>query len=120
MSDLKIKATVVADTSKIKSNIEKIKPVVRVEVDTSGIRRQVERALSQGIQIAPIISGKTTKHLTRTSPSMYNKVERLPEINIKNGNDAENSSGAFSHLAGTIGFINSLILLTGHITKNLG
>lgn len=47
MSDLKIKATVIADTSKVKSNIEKMKPVVRVEVDTSGIRRQVEKALSQ-------------------------------------------------------------------------
>lgn len=47
MSDVKIKATVVADTSKIKSNIEKIKPVIRVQVDTSALRGQVEKALSQ-------------------------------------------------------------------------
>lgn len=51
MSDGKIKTIVVTDTSKTNANIKKIKPVIRVNVDTSAICKQIEMTFSKGIYI---------------------------------------------------------------------
>lgn len=124
MSDLKIKAAVVADTSKIKSNIEMIKPTIRVQVDTSALRGQVEKALAD-IQLPQgIISASSAEALSRSSPDIQSRVNYSPELPAVEDNSSKGVFDTVSDVLGTvvglIGTYNTLKPVVGGIKKNLG
>lgn len=134
MSDVKIKATVVADTAKIKANIEKIRPVIKVNVDTSNISKQVGKALANIQMPKNLISASSTETLTRSSPAIQSRINAAPPLPSMNpaNETASQSKGvtiggilstgynAFGTAAGVVRDYSFLKPVANKIKKNLG
>lgn len=134
MSDVKIKAIVVADTAKIKANIEKIKPVIRVSVDSASIQKQVGKALANVQMPKNLISASSTETLTRSSPDIQSRINAAPPIPAVSSSgetaSADNASalstmydvanGAFNNVTGLIGSYDAVKSTANRLTENLG